>query len=86
MPWFPADPGPVPRRVRQGRLCALGARRRRHRQRSLRFDDNGTEFAWGGGAQVSFGSLAARLEYDNFDIENTDGVDLYTLGATWTFL
>jgi len=52
----------------------------------LRLDDHGTEFAWGGGAQVSFGSFAARLEYDNFDIKNTDGLDLYTLGFTWTFL
>jgi OOP family OmpA-OmpF porin len=52
----------------------------------VRFDDSGTELAWGGGAQVRFGSLAARLEYDNFDIRNTDGVDLYTLGLTWTFL
>jgi hypothetical protein len=51
-----------------------------------RFDDSGTEFAWGAGAQVSFGSLAARLEYENFDIKNTDGLDLYTLGVTWTFL
>jgi hypothetical protein len=52
----------------------------------LRFDDHGTEFAWGGGAQLSFGSFSARLEYDNFDIKNTDGLDLYTLAATWTFL
>jgi hypothetical protein len=51
-----------------------------------RFDRNGTEFAWGAGAQLNFGSFSARLEYDNFDIKNTDGVDLYTLGATWTFL
>jgi hypothetical protein len=52
----------------------------------VRFDDKGTEFAWGGGAQVSFKSLSARLEYDRFDIKNTDGVNLYTLGVTWTFL
>lgn len=52
----------------------------------LRLDDHGTEFAWGAGAQLSFGSFAARLEYDNFDIKNTDGLDLYTLGVTWTFL
>ncbi len=52
----------------------------------LRLDDRGTEFAWGGGAQLSFGSFAARLEYDHFDIKNTDGAKLYTLGATWTFL
>jgi hypothetical protein len=52
----------------------------------LRLDDQGTEFAWGAGAQLSFGSFSARLEYDNFDIENTDGVDAYTLGVTYTFL
>lgn len=52
----------------------------------LRLDDHGTEFAWGGGAQLNFGSFSARLEYDNFDIQNTDGLDLYTLAATWTFL
>jgi OOP family OmpA-OmpF porin len=51
-----------------------------------RFDRSGTEFAWGAGAQVSFGRISARLEYDNFDIENTNGLDLYTLGVTWTFL
>lgn len=51
-----------------------------------RFDKSGTEFAWGAGAQFSFGRLSARVEYDNFDIANTDGVDLYTVGATWTFL
>lgn len=51
-----------------------------------RFDRSGTEFAWGAGAQLSFGRVSARLEYDNFDIENTDGLDLYTLGVTWTFL
>jgi Outer membrane protein beta-barrel domain len=52
----------------------------------VRFDDKGTEFAWGAGTQLRFGSLAARLEYDNFNVRNTDGVDLYTLGLTWTFL
>jgi outer membrane protein with beta-barrel domain len=52
----------------------------------LRLDDRGTEFAWGGGAQLSFRSFSARLEYDNFNIKNTNGLDLYTLGFTWTFL
>ena len=50
------------------------------------FDDHGTEFAYGAGVQVHWGSLAARLEYEQFDVENTDGVELLTLGATWTFL
>ncbi|MFO7277123.1 MAG: outer membrane beta-barrel protein [Pseudomonadota bacterium] len=53
---------------------------------SLNFDDDGTEFAYGFGAQLRFGSLAARLEYEKFDIDNTDGLELLTLGVTWTFL
>jgi len=52
----------------------------------ISLDDSGTEFAFGAGAQVRFGSLAARLEYESFDIDNTDGADLYSLGLTWTFL
>ncbi len=48
-------------------------------------DESGTEFAYGAGAQVRFGSLAARLEYEAFDVDNTDGVKLYSLGLTYTF-
>ncbi len=49
-------------------------------------DDDGTEFAWGVGAQVRFWSLAARLEYEAFDIGDSEGADVYSLGVTWTFL
>jgi hypothetical protein len=49
-------------------------------------DKKGTEFAYGAGAQLTFGSLGARLEYETFDIDNTDGADLVTLGVTYTFL
>lgn len=50
------------------------------------FNKKGTEFAYGAGAQLTFGSLGARLEYETFDIDNTDGADLVTLGLTYTFL
>jgi len=40
---------------------------------------NGTEFAWGGGAQVHVGNLGARLEYENFRIPNTNGADVVSL-------
>ncbi len=53
---------------------------------TTRIKDSGTEFAYGGGVQAHFGSLGARLEYESFDIENTDGLDLFSLGLTWTFL
>jgi hypothetical protein len=48
--------------------------------------DSGTELAYGGGAQVRLGSLALRAEYETFDIDNSDGLDLFSLGFTWTFL
>lgn len=51
-----------------------------------RLDDSGTEFAWGVGVQARLGSLAARLEYERFDVADTDGAKLLTLGLTWTFL
>ncbi|HEV2285547.1 MAG TPA: hypothetical protein VGR80_05860 [Steroidobacteraceae bacterium] len=43
--------------------------------------DNGTQFAWGVGGQVHFGNLGARLEYENFSIRNTGGVNLVSLTA-----
>ena len=49
-------------------------------------DDEGTEFAYGAGVQMNFGSLGARLEWEQFDIERTDGLELLSLGLTWTFL
>ena len=52
----------------------------------FRFDDDGTEFGYGAGVQARLGSLAARLEYEQFDVDNTDGVELLSLGITWTFL
>jgi len=51
-----------------------------------RLDDSGTEFAYGAGIQARLGSLAARLEYERFDVADTDGAELISLGVTWTFL
>ena len=51
---------------------------------SLKAD--GTELAFGAGVQARFGSLAARLEYEKFDIGNSGGADLVSLGLTWTLL
>ncbi len=50
------------------------------------FKDRGTEFAYGAGVQARLGSLAARLEYERFDLSGSNGVSLVSLGATWTFL
>ena len=52
----------------------------------FRFDEKGTKFGYGAGVQARLGSLAGRLEYEKFDVDHTDGVELLTLGVTWTFL
>jgi len=43
--------------------------------------DNGTQFAWGIGGQLRFGNVGARLEYENFSIRNTGGVNLVSLSV-----
>jgi OmpA-like transmembrane domain len=49
-------------------------------------DDHGTDFAWGGGAQVHFGPLGLRLEYEQFSVPNTDGVKAVSFDVSWHFL
>lgn len=49
-------------------------------------DESGEDLAYGVGAQVRFGSLAGRLEYERFEIQDTNTVDMISLGLTWTFL
>lgn len=49
-------------------------------------DDDSVEFAYGAGAQLRFGSLAARLEYERFEVDLIDDLDLLSLGVTYTFL
>lgn len=43
--------------------------------------DNGTEFAWGVGAQAHFGSVGGRLEYEAFHIANTNGAGIVSLSV-----
>lgn len=48
--------------------------------------DDGTDLTYGVGAQFRVWGLSIRAEYEQFDIEDTDTVDLLSLGVTWTFL
>jgi opacity protein-like surface antigen len=48
--------------------------------------DSGSSFAWGAGAGLHFGSLAARLEYEKFSNSDSRNLELLSLGLTWTFL
>ena len=43
--------------------------------------DNGTEFAWGVGAQAHFGMVGGRLEYEAFNIHNTNGANVVSLSV-----
>lgn len=47
---------------------------------------DGTEFAYGAGVQFRFLSLSARLEYEEFDLDDVDNLNMITLGLTYTFL
>lgn len=49
-------------------------------------DDHGTDFAWGGGAQAHFGALGLRLEYEQFNVRNTDGAKVVSFDVAWHFL
>jgi hypothetical protein len=48
--------------------------------------ESGTDIAYGAGIQARLGSLAARLEYERFEVDSTDEVAMITLGLTYTFL
>jgi OOP family OmpA-OmpF porin len=52
----------------------------------VRTKDDGTDLAYGVGAQFRVWSLSLRAEYERFEIGDTDKVDLLSLGVTWTFL
>ncbi len=49
-------------------------------------DDHGTDFAWGLGAQTHFGPLGLRLEYEQFDVRNTDGLKAVSFDVSYRFL
>lgn len=51
-----------------------------------RNSDSGTDFAYGAGVQARFGSLGGRLEYERFNVPDTNKVAALTLAVTWTFL
>jgi hypothetical protein len=47
---------------------------------------DGTSFAWGAGGQVRFGNLGARLEYENFNVPNTNGAQVISLDVMLHFM
>jgi OmpA-OmpF porin, OOP family len=47
---------------------------------------SGSDLAYGAGVQMQFGALAARLEYEGFDIHQASTPTFLSLGLTYTFL
>lgn len=50
------------------------------------YNDQQVQLAYGAGAQANWGALAARIEYDGFDVRQTNGLSMYTADLIWTFL
>ena len=50
------------------------------------FSNQGTEFAWGLGAQAHIGNIGGRLEYENFNIPNTGGAKVFSLAVILSLL
>ena len=45
------------------------------------FSRSGTDFAWGIGVQAHLSMFGARLEYENFNIQNTSGAKIASLSV-----
>jgi OOP family OmpA-OmpF porin len=52
----------------------------------VRGSEDGTDLTYGVGAQFRVWSLGIRAEYEIFDVEDADTVDMISVGVTWTFL
>jgi hypothetical protein len=50
------------------------------------FNEKGTEFAYGVGAQFRLLSLSVRAEYERFNVSKVDDLNMVSIGVTYTFL
>lgn len=49
------------------------------------FSDDGTDIGYGIGAKFMLWSLEFRAEWEIYDIDNTENVDMFSVGAVWVF-
>jgi outer membrane immunogenic protein len=49
------------------------------------FSESGTDAAYGLGAKFMLWSLEFRAEYERYDIDATDNVDMLSVGVSWVF-
>lgn len=47
--------------------------------------ESGSDFMWGLGGDLSILKVAVRLEWEKFEIENTDHISMFTGGVTFGF-
>jgi OOP family OmpA-OmpF porin len=47
--------------------------------------DNGSDFMWGLGGDLSILMIAVRVEWEKFEIQNTDHVSMFSGGVTFGF-
>ena len=50
------------------------------------FEEDGTDPAYGVGVQFRLLSLSVRAEYEIYDVDNVDDLNLFSIGVTYTFL
>jgi opacity protein-like surface antigen len=55
-------------------------------QPTFSFSSDKTEFAWGAGAQAHFGSLAARVEYEQFKLFGDEKLGMVSASVIYTIL
>lgn len=49
------------------------------------FKDDGTDFAYGVGVQFRLLSLSFRAEYEMFEVDSVDDLNMLSVGVTYTF-
>jgi len=52
----------------------------------FQFSDSGTKLAWGFGAQMHFGNILGRLEYEHLNMAESDGARVVSLDVAFNFL
>src|SRR5262249_39068732 len=50
------------------------------------FNEDGTDPAYGFGVQFRLLSISVRAEYEIYDVDNVDDLNLFSIGFTYTFL
>lgn len=54
--------------------------------RIVGFNEDGTDLAYGVGVQFRLLSLGVRAEYEIFDVNDVDDLNMISIGVTYTFL